>query len=559
MSKSENFKSTVNQQQKAMVGEWKVLLYDSQIEAVHIALLHTGKVLYFSGFRKQEAVTTETRLWDPKTGNIKTPNTPEDIFCAGHAFLPDGRLLSTGGTLEYRNVPNIPPWLVRFLRPAIPVILRLFGRFRARDPLLTGDTILYIFDPETEEWQFAADMPEGRWYPTNTTLPDGRILILSGRNEGGGVGSDQEVKINRRVEVYDAEQGLKQVAIIPELQMDDDDQNKKHHRFPSLYPRMHVLPLSEDEKQKYPAGRAFCSGYGPETRMLNLQTWEWEDVDKLKGGIRHDGCSVLLPLRPPDYRARILTCGGGEQEAGLEASAKNTAEMIDFGSDRPTWEMIQPMQDNRVHAGAVILPDGNILVVGGNSTGLFDDPVYNVELFDTGAEEWKTMAPITVPRGYHTTTILLPDGRVMLSGTTPFGKIELRIELYSPYYLSKGDRPAITEVPGSILYGEPFEVGYKSPQGRIKSAVLIRPGAMTHAFDMDQRYVELEISQMETSRLTVVAPPDAYIAPPGYYMLFLLNDEGVPSVAQFVHLPIKATVADFTSERLDRTMEVWLK
>ena len=540
MSKPEKSKGSVSQNQRAKVGEWEVLPYDSQIEAVHMALLPTGMVLYYSGYRGFEAVKTETRLWNPKTGNIKDPSTPKDIFCAGHSFLPDGRLLSVGGTLEYRNIPKVPPWLIGLARPLLPTIIRIYYFFGGRNPaLLTGDKIVYIFDPKTENWEFAGDMPEGRWYPTNTTLPNGQILLLSGRNEAGGIGSKKEPKINRRVEVYDAEKGLKQVATIPEMEMEHDENEKTHHRFPSLYPRMHVLPLSDEEKGKYSAGKAFCSGYGPETKMLNLDTWEWEDVDNLTGGTRHDGCSVLLPLRPPDYRAKILTCGGSEEETDETARAKNTAEMIDFGDESPTWKMIDSMQDKRVHAGSVILPDGNVLVVGGNRTGLFRDPAYNVELFDSVEEKWKMMAPITVPRGYHATTVLLPDGRVFVSGTTPFGSIELRMEVYSPYYLFKGERPKIIKVPASISYGKAFEVEYQSPQGTVETAALIRPGSMTHAFDMDQRYVELEITEKASHRLTAKAPPDAHIAPPGYYMLFLLSEDGVPSEANFVHLAIK--------------------
>ena len=540
MSKPEKSPGSVNQNQKAKLGEWKVLPYDSQIEAVHMALLPTGKVLYFSGFRQLEDAKTETRLWNPETGNIKAPQTPEDIFCAGHSFLPDGRLLSAGGTLESRTRINLPGWLVRLLRPVIQIFAPIFYPIVGNPVLQTGHTILYIFNHKTESWESAGNMPEGRWYPTNTTLPDGRILILSGRDSGGGVGSKEEVKINRRVGVYDVETGVKQVATIPEMEMEHGDDKKEHHGFPSLYPRMHVLPLSESEKDKYPAGKAFCSGYGPETKMVNLATWEWEDVDKLtEERTRHDGCSVLLPLRPPDYRARILTCSGSEEGSGETARPTNTAEMIDFGDESPKWKLIDPMQDGRGHAGAVILPDGNVLVVGGSSKGLFRDPIYTVEEFDSVEDKWKMVAPITVPRGYHATTILLPDGRVLVSGTTPYGNAELRMEVYSPGYLFKGERPTIARVPESISYDEPFEVEYECKDGSIKSVALIKPGSMTHAFDMDQRYVELEITQKATNSLTVKAPVDAHIAPPGYYMLFLLSDGGVPSEAEFVHLPVR--------------------
>ncbi len=520
------------------VGTWEVLPYDSQIEAVHMAMLPTGKVLYYSGWREQDEIRTATRVWDPRVGNIKNPGTPEDIFCAGHSFLPDGRLLSTGGTLELRS--PVPGWLSRLLRPVLQPIVSILSRLGVKSPvLMTGHTVLYVFDPYAEAWEFAGDMPEGRWYPTNTTLPNGEILILSGRNEAGGVGSKNKEAINMRVEVFHPSQGVRQVATIPEMPMEHKKNGNGHHGFPSLYPRIHVLPLSEDDKAAYPEGKAFCSGYGPETKMLNLQTWKWKDVDNLNGGMRHDGCSVLLPLHPPDYRTRILTCGGSDQETEEYARGKNTAELIDFSERTPKWKAIDPMREKRMNATSVILPDGNILVAGGNQTGLFRDPAYTVELFLPDEEKWTQVAPISVARGYHATAVLLPDGRVLLSGTTPWGQSELRMEVYSPYYLFKGERPAITNVAQSISYDQSFEVNYKCKTGSVESAVVIRLGSMTHAFDMDQRYIELEINQKRTDRMTVKAPRDAHVAPPGFYMLFLLSDEGVPSEAEFVQLLVQ--------------------
>ncbi len=565
MTKPTRSSNPVGPDPRAATGEWKVLPYNSEVEAVHMALLRTGKVLYYSGFRFPEAVPCETRLWYPKIGEIKKPPTPVNLLCAGHSFLPDGRLCSTGGTLEYRN-PPAPPWLVRLLRPVTPFIIHAFAalsralgpRFAqvARPPSITGPTFTYLFDPATEEWQFAGDMEEGRWYPTNTTLPDGRILILSGTNEGGGVGArgaSGRIRLNRRVETFSARDGLKQVATLPEpahehrpgsvpgSSQDSDAGEEDEHEFLSEYPRMHVLPLTEADRATFPAGKVFCSGYGPETRLLNVAIWEWTDVDQLGFGTRHDGCAVLLPLRPPDYRARVLTFGG-IRDPQKHLGATETVEVIDFGKTPPTWEDAAPMRDRRVNACAVILPDGKILATGGNSTGQFDDPVYNVEVFDPDEGKWSLVAPMSVPRGYHSTAMLLPDGRVLSCGSTPYGNYELRMEVYWPYYLFKGSRAAITKVPEtSLAYAQPFEVTY-AYLGTIHSVALIRPGAVTHAFDMEQRYVELNFERHGVDRLTVEAPRDEHVAPPGYYMLFILGDDGVPSEAKFVHLPVRSDV-----------------
>lgn len=534
---------------RAETGAWQLLPYDSEIEAVHVGLLHTGKVLYYSGFRVAEHVPTQTRVWNPRTGEIKAPHTPSDLFCAGHAFLPDGRFLSTGGTLEYRDLPAIPAWLIRLSRPIAPFVSRTFLNIAKRIPALrrvsqftlTGSTQLYLFNPESEAWEYGGDMPEGRWYPTNTCLPDGRVLLLSGTNEGGKRGEKAVPLINRRIEVFDPVGGLQQVGTItptfaPQHGSSPGSDDPAGGAFPTVYPRMHVLPVADAERADYPAGKAFCAGYGKHSKMLNLHTWEWTDVADLNFSQRDDGCSVLLPLRPPDYRARIITFGGWRPGGFAETDSTATAEIINFGEEHPEWRFTESMAHKRLNASAVLLPDGKVMVIGGNSTGQFDDPVFAIQVFDPDTEHWQTVAPMTVPRRYHSTALLLPDGRVLSAGTTPLERIETRMEVYSPYYLFRGARPTLENAPAQISYGQPFEVTYTCAEGSLRRAALIRPGAVTHAFDMDQRYVELSIERSAGATARLIAPPDVHIAPPGYYMLFLLNERDVPSEAAFVRL-----------------------
>ncbi|MDX1479657.1 MAG: heme peroxidase family protein, partial [Saprospiraceae bacterium] len=243
-------------------GRWDILHYDSQIEAVHMSLLPTKKVLYYSGFRVAEAVNTETRLWNPKDGDIKKPTTYGDIFCGGHCLTSSGRVLSTGGTMEYRNLPPVPPPIVRFIRPLAPALAKLFGSNPKFVIRFAGPTYLYRFDNKREEWEFVGDMDGGRWYPTNTLLPNGKVLILSGTDEAGGFGnSEVYAAINRRIEVYDEDTGLELVGHIPDF--DTGHAHHDHHQdgdghqhdiggviidegpssgFPMVYPRMFVLP-----------------------------------------------------------------------------------------------------------------------------------------------------------------------------------------------------------------------------------------------------------------------------------------------------------------------------
>jgi len=183
-------------------------------------------------------------------------------------------------------------------------------------------------------------------------------------------------------------------------------------------------------------------------------------------------------------------------------------------------------------------------VINGSTTGWSDDansPVFEVQLYEPGSGTWTAMCTARVPRLYHATALLLPDGRVMTAGTDeafniePYKKSELRIEFFSPPYLFRGSRPVISDAPEAIRYGEAFSVGTPDA-GAIVSAALLRPGAATHSFNMEQRHVGLLIQERDTESLSLAAPPNGNIAPPGYYMLFLISDAGVPSVARFVRL-----------------------
>jgi hypothetical protein len=295
---------------------------------------------------------------------------------------------------------------------------------------------------------------------------------------------------------------------------------------------MFVLPLTDEEKEKYPQGKAFCAGYGPETKMLNLATWEWEHVSNLAFKMRRDGCAVLLPLKPPYYKPVVLHFGGSIKN-GLKAIATDTAEIIDLQGKKPEWCPIHPAYESRVNGVALFLPDGKILAVGGNSTGRFEDPVHRAETFDPETMQWTHVAEQVIHRGYHSTALLLADGRVLSSGTTPLGKHELGMEVYYPAYFFKGGRPIIIEVDKKVTYNQEFRVKYEFSWD-IQKAVLISPGSVTHAFDMNTRMVELEIIGNSKKTLVLKAPKDAHIAPPGFYMLFILSEHEVPSEAVFI-------------------------
>jgi hypothetical protein len=196
----------------------------------------------------------------------------------------------------------------------------------------------------------------------------------------------------------------------------------------------------------------------------------------------------------------------------------------------------------RNFASLVLLPDGTVLMVGGTKDQNQPDATHAVleaELYNPISGQWTILAAATVPRQYHSTALLLPDGRVWTGGSNKNNSTEReeRMEVFSPPYLFRGPRPTIDSSPTDIVWASNFAIQSQNVAD-ITRVVLIRCGSSTHSFDADQRLIELDIPSRSVSSktLTVKAPPNANIAPPGYYMLFVLNTNNVPSHARMVHM-----------------------
>ncbi len=438
--------------------------YDWPLVAIHAFLLPTGKVLHYDFPGREQP--PGAWVWDPQTWEFSPVAVNRPLFCSGHSFIADGRLLVTGG-----NGPAPP------------------GKFR-------GIRDTHIFDPFDETWTRVEDMADGRWYPTNVTLGDGRVLVFSGLDEKDG-------EINEDVEVYKPGSGLGWRIVA-------------QARLP-LYPKMHVLS----------SGDVFYSGPSLWSAIFKVGSWSWYGERRSNYGYRGAGMSILLPPAPD----KVMIIGGRSGEL-----VTATAEIIDLTDPSPRWRYTRPMNFPRTNANAVILPHGRILVVGGHSEPQQQpphSPVFEAEMFDPKTETWSVMAPMQRPRVYHSTALLLPDARVLSAGSGG----ERNAEIYSPPYLFRGPRPVIEAVPARLPYGKPFVV--KSPDASdIKSVVLIRLSSVTHSTDMDQRYVPLEFNPPKQGdpSLIVDAPDDGNLGPPGYYMLFLLNEDSVPSKAAMVQV-----------------------
>jgi WD40 repeat protein len=230
---------------------------------------------------------------------------------------------------------------------------------------------------------------------------------------------------------------------------------------------------------------------------------------------------------------KVLYVGGGR--------TTNTAEIIDLNQAAPTWQWTGSMAYARRHLNATILPTGEVLVTGGTSgTGFSDEgsAVRAAELWDPNTGKWTTLASNRVGRVYHSTSLLLRDGRVLHtgSGDAAGNANHFDAELFHPPYLFKGARPSISKYPSTVRYGEVFFIGTGTADPTtIKRVTWLRLGSVTHAFDSNQRFNELSFVPT-TGGLNVTAPGNRNLAPPGHYMIFILNGNRVPSVSKVIRI-----------------------
>jgi Domain of unknown function (DUF1929)/Glyoxal oxidase N-terminus len=477
-------------------GKWSTLANTVPINPIHAALLSNGKVLVVAG-----------------SGNCP----PSQSGCpSGPPYGPSN---SSGALLlDPVSGQTISQFSQSWDMFCNGMVLLDDGR-----PFIASGTIQYdpfygqpqtaTFDPQANTFSNGPNMAHGRWYPTLVTLGDGRVMILSGLNETGGT--------NTAVEFYSVDTGWSSQFTASWT--------------PDLYPRLHLLPN----------GKVFYSGAQTTSKLFDpsTNTWNTSFAKTNYSGTRTYGTSVLLPLSPSNnYDPRVLIMGGGNPATG-------TTEIIDMGSSTPAWKYGPNMSQARIEMNAVILPNGEVLAIGGSVND--EDTTtasLNADLYDPVSNTFSSAGANAYPRLYHSVALLLPDATVWLAGGNPSrGSYVKQMEIYKPAYLFNPDgtqatRPSITSAPASVGYGESFTV---TTPDNIARVVLVRNGTVTHAFGMDQREVGLSFTA-GSGFLTVTAPPNGNIAPPGYYMLFLLNQSGVPSVASFIQITNAPATPDFS-------------
>jgi hypothetical protein len=411
-------------------------------------------------------------LYDPTTGALKAVPASDNLYGSAHAQLADGRILVAGG--------------------------------HDSDNSVLGGAFANIFDPVTESWQPGIPrMAQRRWNPTTTTLGNGRIVVTSGATTCPTC-----------------------IADVPEVYAPDTNEWTQMTAAALSYPYNPFTFL-------LPSGRLLNAGSSMEpdyTRALDVNSQTWNVVD----GWVVDGGSAAM------YRPGRIMKSGSAANGSDSGPAAATTYVMDANASSPTWRQTAPMAFPRAFHNLVLLPDGDVLAVGGELSRDGSDLSQSVlagEIWSPATETWRTVAWMQRGRLHQSTALLLPDARVLVAGSgSDYGEgfDDTTAEIYSPPYLFNGPRPVINEVEPNIRYGSIFPV-VTTPDGSTRSVVLIRLGATTHQFDMDQRYLELPFFYGEGG-LIVMAPASVNEAPPGYYMLFLVNTAGVPSVAKIVRL-----------------------
>lgn len=448
----------------AIVGSWSSPVSLPAV-AVNLILLANNKILFY-----QDGDTPT--VWDYVNNSFTNVPIDVNLFCSGHSMLADGRVLVVGG----------------------------FGTGGGTD---YGIANAEIFDPKTNTWKKVPNMSYKRWYPTATTLSDGRVLVMAGwqttAHSNAGISEIYNPATNSWTKLTNA--------------------NNPFETYPFIY--------------QLPDGRVIHIGgseYATDTDVLDITTQAWSVIDSNLV----DGASATM-YTP----GKFLKAGTATDSQGSADPVANTAYVLDMTQSLPAWQQIPSMAYVRSFMNLTMLPDGTALATGGATDrdgGKIANAVYAAELWSPQTMAWSTMAAMHTPREYHGTALLLPDGRVLESGMgADFGNVpdEKSAEFYSPPYLFKGPRPTITSAPTEWTYGNIFTV--TTPDAaNIAKVSLIRTGAVTHFFDENERYLPLSF-QKGSGVLTVTAPANAYLAPPGYYMLFIVNNAGVPSVAPFVH------------------------
>lgn len=464
----------------SVVGAWSAVHAWPDV-AIHLHYLPNGKILTYADDNRPDGrfggfskafVVSIPQGQAPSSVWTYVPNDVTNLFCSGHNFLPDGRLFVVGG---HRGPDNY------------------------------GSPNTTIFDYGPYRWTTRTDAPMagGRWYASTCLLGSGEVLVLAGSRNGG---QDQ----NPLPQVWQTNHGGGWRSLTTAL-----------HAGP-YYPPLYLKSN----------GNVAMVGWAPQTLYLNPSgTGKWSPGPNRNAGTRDYGSSAMYDVD------KVIYAGGG-------LNPTNACETIDLNVPAPAWKYTAAMAYKRRHLNLTLLPDGKVLATGGSSSPDNDATlaVTAAEMWDPATGKWTLLASSTVKRVYHSTALLLRDGRVLSAGggrPPPSGigggVNNENAEIYSPPYLFKGPRPQVLASPTVVKYGSTFAIGTTN-SADITDVTLVKLGSVTHTFNMAQRISRLSFARTSVSSLQVQAPTNPNAAPPGHWMLFVLNRAGVPCVAPVIQL-----------------------
>jgi hypothetical protein len=499
--------ASMNEASGQSAGSWASGKNASTV-AIHASILPNGKIFYMAGsgyHSLHQSGPYEAKVLDPNTGSEGNISMSEDLFCAGQAPLPNGNILLAGGTLLYDIAAD-----------------NCNGKWH-------GLKSAYEFNWSTNRLTKVPSMRHGRWYPTCVTMPDGNVMVTAGYDE---YGDD-----NRLVEIYNSSSktwsirsatsggSTYTVGATSAGRCSGAGSPSYSGAAPNLllYPRMHLMP----------SGNIVVAGMLDDIRLWNRSTGSWSTLGLSSPSYRHYGTSVLLPLfNGVTEKGKILVVGGSPT---FSDPATSRCQILDFNAGNPSIRTVGSLTYGRKYLAPVILPDGKVVVFGGVAQGN-SNPRYVPEMFNPSTETWTTLPAASVPRVYHQVALLLPDGRIWTAGGTPTRTSwELRTEFFRPSYYS-ATRPSISGTLAVGTYGGSITIPTSSPSS-IARATLVKCPDTTHHYDSNMRYIALAVTSSTSSSVTVQAPLNANLAPPGYYYIHLVNRSNIPSTGRIIRIP----------------------
>jgi hypothetical protein len=580
-----------------------------RVNAVHAVLLHTGEVLIVAGSGNDTGAFNaghfESVIWDPRTNTFEKIKTPSDMFCGGHAILPDGKVLIAGGTTRYEvlhsqiqyaagvmtvtnrttrsatlaqgtifaspsgqlykagattTVPAGQMTYVRERRARKAVVIAgstgmwvkavhrgdatvtrtlqtytiegLSGRVAdgihataysiTRDEqTFWGSRKSYVFDPASERYAAVSDMKLARWYPTLVGLTNGKVLAVSGLDQFGQIIPGHSEKWDPKTRTWSIDRALTRP-------------------FPT-YPALFLMP----------GGNLFftgsSAGFGPDTPawrtpgIWNPVTNAFKPVLGMRDpNLTETSGSVLLP---PAQDQRYAIIGGGGK--GESPAVTGRIDVVGLKQPSPRWQPAARLPEPTRYPGAVITPDDKVIIAGGSSQyrGEHGSDIYECHLYNPQTDRLTRLADPLVGRDYHSEALLLPDGRIITLGGNPLygdkndsspGYFEQQIAIFTPPYLYHGRRPSVTGGPQQLARGGTGV--FSTPDAaQIVAARLMRPSAVTHVTDVEQRSIALGLRRTK-SGVALTVPSGGGLVLSGWYMLFVTNRIGTPSVSRWVHI-----------------------